>query len=50
LSLHRIFFRGLENTIFFDDKNVLILEVIVDPLNAENHSVVQDDVKITDRL
>jgi hypothetical protein len=40
----------LENTIFIDDKNVLIFKVIVDPSDAEIGSVVQGDIKITDRL
>jgi hypothetical protein len=40
----------LENTKFLDDKNVLIAKVVVDPSDCENHSVVQGDVKITDRL
>ncbi len=39
----------LEYTLLFDDKNVLILNVIVDHSDAENHLVVQGDIKITDR-
>jgi hypothetical protein len=40
----------LEYSIFFDGKNVLILLVMVDPSDVENHSVVQGDIKITNRL
>jgi hypothetical protein len=36
----------LENTILFDDKNVLKLRVIIDPLDAEYHLVVQGDKTI----